>query len=119
MQATRPVLLYDAECRFCRYIARNVVRLDRHERIAFLPLQDPQAHELLEGVSDADYLASIHLVEPDGRRFSRGAALTRLIRHLGLPAPAGLLGRAYGPVARNRSKFGKHVPDGNAPRRFP
>jgi predicted DCC family thiol-disulfide oxidoreductase YuxK len=95
------------------------VRLDRDERIAFLPLADPDAAALLPGLSESERMASIHLVDPEGRRFSGGAALTRLIRRLGLPAPANALGRAYGPIARNRGRFGKHVPDGRAPRRYP
>jgi predicted DCC family thiol-disulfide oxidoreductase YuxK len=115
----RPVLLYDSDCRFCRFVARAVERLDRDERVAFLPLQDAEADALLPGVSEEERMASIHLVEPGGGHFARGAALTRLVHHLGLPAPAGLLGRTYGPVARNRSKFGRRVPDGRAPRRYP
>jgi predicted DCC family thiol-disulfide oxidoreductase YuxK len=115
----RPVLLYDSDCRFCRFVARTILRLDRDERVAFLPLGDPEAAALLPELSETERMASIHLVEPDGRRFSRGAALTRLIRRLGLPAPAKALGHAYDPIARNRSKFGKHVPDGRAPRRYP
>ena len=115
----RPVLLYDGDCRFCRFVARAVVRLDRDDRVAFLPLQDDEAGPLLADVSDAERMGSIHLVEPDGRRFSRGAALTRLIGHLRLPAPARLLGRAYDPVAHRRSRLGPHVPDGRAPRRYP
>ena len=75
--------------------------------------------ESVSTLSDEERMSSIHLVEPDGERFARGAALTQLIHHLGLPAPAGLLGRAYGPVARNRGKFGRRVPDGRAPRRYP
>jgi predicted DCC family thiol-disulfide oxidoreductase YuxK len=114
----RPVLLYDSGCRFCRFVARIVVRLDRHEHIAFLPIQDPQADPLLSDLTEGQRLASIHLVEPEGKRYSRGVALTRLIRHLGMPAPK-VLGRAYDPVSRNRGKFGKHVPDGRAPRRYP
>ena len=112
------MLLYDSDCRFCRFIARTVLRLDRHERVAFVPLQDPEAKPLLPGLSDNERMASIHLVDA-GRRFSRGAALTRLVRVLGYPAPAKLLGRAYEPIARNRTKLGKHVPDGRAPRRYP
>jgi predicted DCC family thiol-disulfide oxidoreductase YuxK len=116
---SRPTLLYDADCRFCRFAARTVLRLDRGERIAFLPFDDPEAIPLLGDMPDEVRTGSIHLVEPDGARFSRGAALTHLIRALGAPVPAGALGRMYEPVARNRSKFGPRVPDGKAPRRYP
>jgi predicted DCC family thiol-disulfide oxidoreductase YuxK len=96
-----------------------IVRLDRRERLAFLPLDDPDAEPLLGDMADELRAGSIHLVEPGGLRFSRGAALTRLIRALGAPVPAGALGRLYEPVARNRSRLGPHVPDGEAPRRYP
>jgi len=113
------VLLYDGRCRFCRFAARTVVRLDREQRLAFLPLDDPEGMTLLAGLSDDERTGSIHLVEPGGARYARGAALARLIRHLGVPAPFGLLGLAYEPVARNRGRFGRRVPDGGAPRRYP
>jgi predicted DCC family thiol-disulfide oxidoreductase YuxK len=116
---TRPVLLYDAACRFCRFAARAVVRLDRHERIAFLPFDDGEAMPLLGDMPDEARTGSIHLVDPDGRRYSRGAALSRLISHLGAPVSGRALGRAYEPIARNRGKLGRHVPDGRAPRRYP
>ena len=96
------------------------MRLDRNERVAFLPLSDPQAAAMLPGLSESDRTASIHLVEPDGPRLSRGAALARLLVQLGLPAlPARLLGLVYGPVANRRSILGRVVPDGPAPRRYP
>jgi predicted DCC family thiol-disulfide oxidoreductase YuxK len=120
VSSSRPVLLYDGACRFCRFVARAAVRLDRGERIAFLPLQDSEATSLLPGLDEAERMASIHLVEPDGRRFSRGAALSRLITHLRLPHFfARLLGRAYDPIARRRNRLGRAVPDGRAPRRYP
>ena len=126
LTVTRPVLVYDGDCRFCRFAARAIDRLDRENRIAFLPFADPEAAPLLADLPEGDRTGSIHLVDPDGRRFSRGAALTRLIGHLGArpgaghaPAAAQLLGRAYDPIARNRSRLGRRVPDGEAPRRYP
>jgi predicted DCC family thiol-disulfide oxidoreductase YuxK len=115
----RPVLLYDADCRFCRFVARAFVCLDRHERVAFLPLTDPEAKALLPGLTEEQRLASIHLVEPDAVRSSRGEALTRLIRHVGVPVPARLLSAVYTPIARARGVLGRLVPDGPAPRRYP
>jgi predicted DCC family thiol-disulfide oxidoreductase YuxK len=111
--------MYDAACRFCRFAARTILRIDRADRIAFLPFDDPEARPLLGDMPDETRTSSIHLVDPDGRVYSRGAALTRLISHLGGPATARALGRAYEPIARNRGRFGKHVPDGRAPRRYP
>jgi predicted DCC family thiol-disulfide oxidoreductase YuxK len=118
--SARPVLLYDADCRFCRFVARTLVRLDRNERLAFLPLGDPQARLLLPSVSESERASSIHLVEPDGRRLSRGAALARVLTELGLPAPAArLLSCLYGPIANRRSILGRVAPDGPVMRRYP
>ncbi len=113
----RPSLLYDAECRFCRFVARVLLRLDRHGRLAYVPLQDSEANRLLAELTDAQRMASIHLVEPDGRRVSAGAGLASVLGHLGVPARAArLLGLLYGPVARARRVLGRLVPDGPAPR---
>ena len=62
----RPVLLYDATCRFCRFSARAVSRVDRRKRLALLPLQDTEADALLAGVRETERLESWRLV-PDGR----------------------------------------------------
>ena len=115
----RQVLLYDAFCRFCRFAARTVVRLDRHERIALLPFDHAEAMLLLADVPDDARTGSMHLVDSDGGRFSRGAALTRLITHLGAPGTARVLGHAYEPIARHRCRLGRFVPNGPAPRRYP
>jgi predicted DCC family thiol-disulfide oxidoreductase YuxK len=114
----RPVLLYDADCRFCRFVARVLLRLDRRRRLAFATLQDEAAPALLPGLSARERLASIHVVEPDGELRSAGDALVRLVRQLGLPAPR-LLARVYAPISRRRRVLGKFVPDGPAPVRFP
>jgi len=116
----RPVLFFDASCRFCRFVARVLIRLDRRDRIAFLPLQDGEATRLLSDLTDAQRMASIHMVEPDGQSASAGAAFAALLGHLGVPRrPARLVGRLYGPGARARGIFGRLVPDGPAPRRYP
>jgi predicted DCC family thiol-disulfide oxidoreductase YuxK len=119
MTPTRAVLLYDRDCRFCRFAARIILRLDRHGRLAFLPLQDRESEPLLVGVPAAEREASIRLAEPDGRLFAAGEALAEVITQLGAPAPLRLLGRGYGLVARRRSVLGPLVPDGPAPRRYP
>ena len=112
----RPILFYDATCRFCRFAARSVARLDRRQRLALLPLQVSAAATLLPDLPEEQRLASIHVVEPSGERHSAGDALVRIARLLELPAPAALR-HLYGPVARRRGPLGKFVPDGPAPKR--
>jgi hypothetical protein len=103
----RPVLLYDAHCRACRFAARVVARLDRGRRLAFLPLDDPAADELLASIPATERLASWRLVRRDGSVAGYGWVRGRLPD------------AAYGLIARNRGRLGRLVPDGEAPRRYP
>ena len=109
----RPVLLYDAECRFCRFAARLALR---RGRLAVLPLQAPEAEPLLAGVPQEQRLDAVRLALPDGRLLDRGEAVAAA---LGAPWLGRLLNRPYGLVARHRALLGRLVPDGQAPRRFP
>ncbi|HWB22844.1 MAG TPA: DCC1-like thiol-disulfide oxidoreductase family protein [Gaiellaceae bacterium] len=114
---TRPVLLYDADCRFCRFAARAVRRLDRHERLALLSLTDEEATPLLASVPAEERLNSLRLAEPDGCLLARGAAVKAVLAQLGVRSAG--LERAYGFVASRRGSLGRLVPDGSAPRRYP
>jgi hypothetical protein len=107
MTLRRPVLLYDRHCRFCRFSARVVARLDRRERLAFVPLDDPAADLLLASVPAPERFASWRLVRRDGSVRGRGWARGRI--------PDGL----YGLVARHRGRLGRLVPDGDGPYRYP
>jgi predicted DCC family thiol-disulfide oxidoreductase YuxK len=124
----RPVLLYDADCRICRFAARTVLRLDRDEALALLPLQDREAEPLLASLDEERRLATWRLARLDDSLTGYGAGVPELLRatRLGRPAgrllglvPAGALDAAYRLVARNRSRIGRLVPDGPAPRRYP
>jgi predicted DCC family thiol-disulfide oxidoreductase YuxK len=122
----RPVLLYDADCRICRFVARAVERLDRDRELGLLPLQDEAAAPLLAPLAEDERLASWRLALPDGSLAGRGAGGPALLRTMRLTRPAGrllalvpaaVLDTAYDVVARNRGRVGRLVPDGPAPRR--
>ncbi len=112
----RAVLIYDADCRLCRFWARAALRLDRRGRLAALALQDPEAEPLLTPIPEAKRLASVRLAEPDGRLLERGDAVAAT---LGLRRLGPLLNGPYDLVSRHRGRLGRFVPDGPAPRRFP
>lgn len=95
----RPVLLYDGECRFCRFTARIAARFDRG-RYAYLPFDDPDAEPLLARLAAERRYESAHLVRPDGTVWSPSSAPYRL-------------------VARNRSTLGRLLPNRPGPRRYP
>jgi len=111
------VLLYDADCGFCRWSLDKFLSRDRDGRIRAVPLQSPEADVLLKGMDVKTKMASWHLVKPDGTVYSAGAAVAPLLRLLprgrGLAAVAGAMppvtGVAYRFVARNRTKLGKLI----------
>lgn len=124
----RPVLLYDAGCRVCRFVARTIVRLDRRRELAVLPLQDREAARFLERLPAEERLASWRLVRPDGSLVGYGAGagellgsmwLTRWLGRAVATAPDRALDALYEQVARHRSRIGRFVPRGPAPRRYP
>ena len=91
-----------------------------------LPLEDAAAEPLLAPLPETERYASWHLVRPDGRIVSRGAAGIKLLEALGCPRSSRAVAHAAAPierlydfVARHRDRLGPFVPDGPAPRRFP
>lgn len=121
------MLLYDGECRLCRFAARCVVRLDRRHDVAFLPLQDDAATALLGALAKHELRTTWRLVERDGSLSEYGTGIPVLLgairltsagRLLGL-VPDGTLDALYRLIARNRGTLGRFVPNGPAPRRFP
>jgi predicted DCC family thiol-disulfide oxidoreductase YuxK len=122
------VLLYDADCRLCRFAVRTIARLDRDERLALLPLQDPESEPLLASLDAGRRLETWRLARPDGSLTGYGAGVPellaatrrgRLLGRLLRLLPSGVLDAGYRLVARNRRRLGRLVPDGPAPRRFP
>jgi predicted DCC family thiol-disulfide oxidoreductase YuxK len=125
---TRPVLLYDADCRLCRLAARAALVLDRDEALAVLPLRDLAAEGLLASLPPEERYASWRLVRPDGSLVGYGAGVPELLRatRLGRPVgrllelvPRAVLDAAYRLVARHRGRLGRLLPDSPAPRRWP
>jgi len=114
----RATVLYDRDCGLCRTVMGAVLACDRRRRLRPVALQDPEARELLPGLSEEERMASFHLVEPDRSMHSAGAALARLPDYLPGGSPlAGaaqrrpaLIERAYGLVAGNRDCLGPLIP---------
>jgi predicted DCC family thiol-disulfide oxidoreductase YuxK len=111
------VLLYDSDCGFCRWSVDKILAWDSRRQLRPVALQEPEADRLL-GVMDEDVkMSSWHLVTPDGRVYSAGAAAPALFRLLpgGRPLAAllstfpGVTERTYRLVARNRDRFGRLV----------
>jgi predicted DCC family thiol-disulfide oxidoreductase YuxK len=125
----RPVLLYDAGCRLCRFAARVVATLDRGGGLALLGLEDASADRLLEHLSENERSSSLRLVLGNGRVLSGGAAARGTLELMPATGPLARTAEAlhaqqavdalYCIIARNRDRLGRLVPDGPAPRRYP
>jgi predicted DCC family thiol-disulfide oxidoreductase YuxK len=109
------VVLYDADCGFCRWSAAKILAWDRARALRPVALQDPEAERLLPGMAPQRRMASWHLVTPQGRVYSGGAAVAPLLRLLpgGRPLAAvaatfpGVTEVAYRWVSRNRNRIGR------------
>jgi predicted DCC family thiol-disulfide oxidoreductase YuxK len=114
---TRDVVLYDAECGFCRWALGVLLRWDRRGRLRPVALQDPEASTLLPGMDERERMGSLHVVDGQGRVASAGAALVALARGLpgGAPLAAagermpGAVERGYRLVAGRRGLLGRLV----------
>ena len=113
--AAENVLLYDADCSFCRWSLDKILSWDRAQRLRPLPIQSEEGSRLLAPIPPDARLDSWHLVGADGRVFSGGAVAPPLARLLpgGRPLAAvfaalpGVTERAYRLVARHRDDLAR------------
>lgn len=112
----RWTLVYDGRCAFCRWSAAQVRRLDRAGVLAFATFDEARKAGWLAGMPDEEMEGSWHLVAPDGRAWSAGAAVPMLAELLGgrlaaapfrLPGAPWLTDAAYAWVARHRAVLGR------------
>jgi predicted DCC family thiol-disulfide oxidoreductase YuxK len=107
------MLLYDADCGFCKWSLSKVLAWDRRGALRPVALQDPEADLLLGAMDPERRMASWHLVTPEGRVYSAGAAFPPLLRLLPGGRPLSALTaafprateRAYRWVADNRGRL--------------
>lgn len=120
MKTDRPVVLYDADCGFCRWALAKLLAWDRRGSLLSLPIESAEGRRLLADLSEHRRSESWHFVDLDGTRWSAGAAAAPLLRHLpGGRGPAELMvrfpnaaERAYSWLASRRSTFGRLLTGG-------
>lgn len=80
---TRPTLIYDGDCGFCRRSVDLLQRWDREQRIALIPFQD-QVRVAAFGIPLPALAAAMHLIlpPPDGRVLAGADAVPELLRLL-------------------------------------
>lgn len=119
---TRPVLLYDGACEYCRRWAARVRRWDGAGRIVTLPMARRAEVADLPPISEASLARAMQLVTPDGAAHAGGRAIREMLRYLpgggllrallGLPGLQPLLDRLYDEVALRRHCA--YLPSGGA-----
>lgn len=103
------IVIYDADCGFCRWSLALLLGADRRRRLRPLALGTPEAEALLSDIPAEQRAASWHLVSPDGSRRSAGAAAPKLLALLpGGRAPAAVLARAPGLTDRGYHWVASH-----------
>lgn len=113
---SRPVLLYDGSCGFCRAWVSRLARWDRRGAIALVPLQQRGQLSGLPEIPEEALLRAIHLVLPDGTYFWGGNAVPVLLRYLPggalirpiyrIPGTSWVTGKVYDWVAARRHRLG-------------
>jgi predicted DCC family thiol-disulfide oxidoreductase YuxK len=109
------VILYDADCGFCRWGVDKILAWDRHRALRAVPIQSEEGARLLTGVPRSRWLESWHLASPTGEVRSAGAAMAPLARMLPGGRPLAFLfrrfprmtDRGYDYVAAHRDRFGR------------
>jgi predicted DCC family thiol-disulfide oxidoreductase YuxK len=117
------IVLYDADCGFCRWAMAWAVRHDLEHVLITAPIQSPLGSELLADVALAERLGAAHVVSDAGHRDSGGDAAAEVLSALPATRALGRLARdlpgttalLYGVVAAQRKSLGRLV--GNAARR--
>jgi predicted DCC family thiol-disulfide oxidoreductase YuxK len=109
------VILYDADCGFCKWSLDKILGWDRRRALRPVPIQSEEGARLLAGVPRSKWLESWHLVLPSGEVRSAGAAAAPLARMLPRGKPLAVLfesfpritDRFYFFVADHRDRFGR------------
>jgi predicted DCC family thiol-disulfide oxidoreductase YuxK len=111
----RAVVLYDADCGFCKWSLDKLLAWDRRGALRPVAIQSEEGTRLLSSVSVAERLDSWHLVLASGELRSAGAAAAPLASLLPGGRPLALLldrfpratERAYRWVATRRDRLGR------------
>jgi predicted DCC family thiol-disulfide oxidoreductase YuxK len=112
---TRATVVYDDDCGFCRWSAERLRTWDRRGALRFVTLRSAEAGDLLAPVPVDRRPLSWHLVTDDGRVWSAGAAVPKVLELLPGGGPLATVAATmpditeatYAAVARRRSTLGR------------
>ncbi len=109
-----PLIIYDAECAFCRRWATRFKKWSA-EGVEVLPLQDERAL-VMTGKATAELERAMHLVQPDNTVLEGANAVREILRYpawgwlpralFRLPGAMAIADRVYAWVALRRRRIG-------------
>ena len=112
-------VLFDGSCNLCRGSAGRARRFDKAQRIEFLDLHDPAAHQRFPQVNREEALRLMQAVDSSGKVFSGSDAWARIGALLPgwklvawillVPGIRSIAGKVYGWIARNRYRWNREV----------
>jgi predicted DCC family thiol-disulfide oxidoreductase YuxK len=111
------IILYDADCGFCRWTVAWALKRDTRGVLDTITIQSDEATGMLADLDPVQRLRSMHVMHDNDRRESGGAAMRAVLEALPStrraawfaavwPQAADVL---YTVVARNRRHFGRFV----------
>lgn len=118
---SRPTIIYDGECRFCRWSVNRIRRLDRAGAFETLPRQQPGLEQRFPILGQSDFNTGLRLMHDDGHVEIGADAVYQIYRRLPpfhlvawlyrMPILNLFFRFGYALVARYRHHLGRIDPD--------
>ena len=67
VDAMRPIVIYDGECRFCLWSIHRIQRLDRQNLFDYMPRQIPGLEAVYPRLADSDFNTGMRLIVGTGQ----------------------------------------------------
>ena len=124
VDAMRPIVIYDGECRFCLWSVRRIQRIDRLNLFDYLPRQMPGLELVYPRLADSDFNTGMRLIVDTGQIYVGADAVYQIYRRIPpfhlltwsyrLPVLHWVYRSLYALVARYRHLSGRVVCDTSA-----
>lgn len=92
MERQRITVVYDDRCLFCQALVRWLRQLDRHQRLAYVPIEPDLLAQVHPALTAEACQREIHVVTPDGRVLAGWDGVVHLARLFPLAWFLGVLG---------------------------
>ena len=84
VDAMRPIVIYDGECRFCLWSIHRIQRLDRQNLFDYMPRQMPGLEAVYPQLADSDFNTGMRLIVGTGQIHVGADAVYQIYRRIPL-----------------------------------